>query len=82
VIGAARNLYHRTMLMVLYSTGLRRVEMCRLRVKDVDSKRMMLRVEQGKAVSAVKFRSSETPSVSARVLPLDKIADLLVPRHG
>ena len=48
LIGAARNLYHRTMLMVLYSTGLRRAEMCRLRVKDVDSKRMMLRVEQGK----------------------------------
>jgi len=48
LIGAARNLYHRTMLMVLYSTGLRRAEMCRLRVKDVDSNRMMLRVEQGK----------------------------------
>ena len=48
LIGAARNLYHRTMLMTLYSTGLRRGEACRLKVGDVDSKRMMLRVVQGK----------------------------------
>ena len=48
LIGAAGNLYHRTMLMTLYSTGLRRAELCRLKVADVDSKRMMLRVEQGK----------------------------------
>ena len=48
LIGAASNLYHRTMLMTLYSTGLRRVELCRLKVSDIDSKRMMLRVVQGK----------------------------------
>ena len=48
LIGAAQNLYHRTILMTLYSTGLRRAELCRLKVADVDSKRMMLRVVQGK----------------------------------
>jgi integrase/recombinase XerD len=48
LIGSARNLYHRTILMTLYSTGLRRAELCRLKVADVDSKRMMLRVVQGK----------------------------------
>jgi integrase/recombinase XerD len=48
LIGSARNLYHRTILMTLYSTGLRRAELCRLKVVDVDSKRMMLRVVQGK----------------------------------
>ena len=48
LIGAARNLYHRTLLMTLYSTGLRRAELCRLKVSDIDSQRMMLRVEQGK----------------------------------
>ena len=36
------------MLMTLYSTGLRRAELCRLKVSDIDSKRMMLRVVQGK----------------------------------
>jgi integrase len=34
--------------MTLYSTGLRRAELCRLKVADVDSKRVMLRVVQGK----------------------------------
>ena len=48
LIGGARNLYHRTVIMMLYSTGLRRAELCRLKVSDVDSKRMMVRVEQGK----------------------------------
>jgi integrase/recombinase XerD len=48
LIGGARNLYHRTMLMMLYSTGLRRAELCRLKVSNIDSQRMMLRVEQGK----------------------------------
>jgi site-specific recombinase XerD len=48
LIGAARNLYHRTILITLYATGLRRAELCRLKVADVDSKRMMLRVVQGK----------------------------------
>jgi integrase/recombinase XerD len=48
LLGSARNLYHRAMLMMLYATGLRRAEMCRLKVSDIDSKRMMLRVVQGK----------------------------------
>jgi site-specific recombinase XerD len=48
LIGAASNLYHRAILMTLYATGLRRAELCRLKVSDVDSKRMMLRVIQGK----------------------------------
>ena len=48
LIGAASNLYHRTILMTLYSTGLRRAELCRLKVSDIDSKRMMVRVIQGK----------------------------------
>jgi integrase/recombinase XerD len=48
LIGAASNLYHRTILMTLYATGLRRAELCRLKVSDIDSKRMMVRVIQGK----------------------------------
>lgn len=48
LIAGARNLYHRTLLMTLYSTGLRRAELCRLKVGDIDSKRRMLRVVQGK----------------------------------
>jgi|CZKZ01.1.fsa_nt_gi integrase len=33
---------HRTMLMTLYATGLRRSELCRLKVVDIDSERMVI----------------------------------------
>ena len=48
LIDAARNLYHRALLMTLYSCGLRRSEVCQLKVSDIDSQRMMLRVTHGK----------------------------------
>lgn len=48
LIDSARNLFHRAMLMTLYSCGLRRAELCRLRVSDIDSQRMMIRIVQGK----------------------------------
>lgn len=48
IINASPNLYHRTLLTTLYSTALRRAELCRLKVSDVDSQRMMIRIEQGK----------------------------------
>jgi integrase/recombinase XerD len=48
LIDSARNLYHRTLLMTLYSTAMRRDELCRLKVRNVDSKRMMIRIDQGK----------------------------------
>jgi site-specific recombinase XerD len=42
------NLKHRAFLMTTYGGGLRLLEACQLKVADVDSKRMTLRVEQGK----------------------------------
>ena len=42
------NLKHRTLLMTIYGGGLRRSEGVALKVTDIDSHRMMLRVEQGK----------------------------------
>jgi len=48
LIDSARNLMHRTMLMTLYATGLRRAELCRLKVADIDSERMVIHVHQGK----------------------------------
>jgi site-specific recombinase XerD len=48
LIDGARNLYHRTLLMTLYSTAVRRSELCRLKVEDIDSQRMMIRIHQGK----------------------------------
>jgi len=48
LIAAARNLKHRTALSVAYGTGLRASEVAALKVGDIDSERMTLRVEQGK----------------------------------
>lgn len=48
LINGASNLKHRTMLMVLYATGLRRAELARLKVSDIDSKLMVIHVREGK----------------------------------
>jgi site-specific recombinase XerD len=48
LIDSARNLMHRTMLMTLYATGVRRAELCHLKVTDIDSERMVIHVHQGK----------------------------------
>jgi site-specific recombinase XerD len=48
LIESAITSYHRVILMTLYGTGLRREELCRLKVEDVDSKRMVIHVRQGK----------------------------------
>lgn len=42
------NLRHRTILMTLYSTGVRRSELCRLRPEDIDKARTVTRLRQGK----------------------------------
>ena len=48
LIDAAGNLSHRAMLMTLYSTGMRRSELARLKVSDIDSPRMVIHVREGK----------------------------------
>jgi site-specific recombinase XerD len=48
LIDSASNLFHRAMLITLYSTGMRRAELCRLKVADIDSTRMLIHIRQGK----------------------------------
>ena len=48
LIDSASNLFHRAMLMTVYSTGMRRAEMCQLKVEDIDSDRMLIHIRQGK----------------------------------
>src|SRR5271157_4090024 len=48
LIDAAGNLQQRALLMTLYGTGMRRTEVSLLKVSDIDSQRMMIRVERGK----------------------------------
>jgi len=48
LIDAARTPYHRTLLMTLYGTGVRRSELTHLKVRDIDSQRMVIHVQGGK----------------------------------
>jgi integrase/recombinase XerD len=42
------NLKHKAILMITYSSGLRASETARLKITDIDSKRMTVRISQGK----------------------------------
>jgi integrase/recombinase XerD len=48
LINAAGTLFRRTLLMTLYGTGMRRSELAHLKVGDIDSQRMIIRVVGGK----------------------------------
>jgi integrase/recombinase XerD len=48
LLNALSNIKHRAILMTMYAGGLRVSEITRLRVSDIDSRRMMIRLEQSK----------------------------------
>ena len=48
LIACIQNIKHKTVLLTLYSAGLRISEGLNLRVQDIDSERMMLKINQGK----------------------------------
>ena len=48
LIEASNSLFERTLLMVLYGTGMRRAEITRLKIADIDSQRMIIHVVNGK----------------------------------
>jgi integrase/recombinase XerD len=50
LIAAAGNLKHQTALALAYATGLRVNEVVHLKIGDIDSQRMTLRVDQGKGL--------------------------------
>ena len=48
LIDAARTSYQRILLMMLYATGVRRTELARLKVSDINSRRMVIHIQGGK----------------------------------
>jgi len=48
LIEAASSLMHRTILIVLYATGIRRAELTKLKVSDIDSQLMVIHIRAGK----------------------------------
>jgi site-specific recombinase XerD len=87
LIAAAENLKHQTALSVAYGAGLRASEVVALKVADIDSQRMTLRIEQGKgrkdryAMAAGCFpawirstRSAPASSIAPSMGPLKRLA--------
>lgn len=48
LIDSALTPFHRIVLMTLYATGVRRAELARLKISDIDSQRMVIRIQGGK----------------------------------
>ena len=48
IINRTNNIKHRCIVSLLYSAGLRRSELLNLKISDIDSKRMVIRVEGAK----------------------------------
>ncbi len=48
LINGVKNVKHRTVIILLYSTGMRLSEICTLKIADIDSKNMRIKVVQGK----------------------------------
>lgn len=48
LIDSVKNIKHRTIIMLLYSTGMRLSEIAKLRIADIDSKNMRIKIVQGK----------------------------------
>ncbi len=48
IIDCTQNIKHKCILSLIYSSGLRRSEIINLRIEDVDSKRMMLKIKNAK----------------------------------
>ena len=67
MIHAPRNIKHRAIVMTLYSTGMRMSELRNLTASDIDSKRMVINIRNGKGgkdrqtlLSPVLFANAQT----------------------
>jgi len=61
-LASVRRLKHRTILTICYAAGLRVSEAVCLKVTDVDSQRMVIRVEQGSEIATSCFPQSYSKS--------------------
>ena len=60
LIDSARNVMDRTLLLALYSTGIRNSELRGLQVRDIDSQSMLNHIQHSKEVEIVMSRSSRS----------------------
>lgn len=66
-IKKCENIKHKAMLSMLFSTGMRRSELLNLKVKDIDSENMMIRIKMGKG-----FKDRNVPLTEPLLILLRK----------
>ena len=66
LIDCAESSFHRMLLMTLYATGVRRAELLRLKISDIDSERMVVHVRGGKGRKDREVMLSEPLLVALR----------------
>jgi site-specific recombinase XerD len=76
----SRHLKSRTALTTVYAAGLRVSEVVMLKITDIDSQRMVIRVEQGKGEGPLRHALSAAAEDSAQLLAVGPAAALDVPR--
>jgi site-specific recombinase XerD len=82
LILAPRHLKHRAVLATLYATGLRVTELCHLQGTDIDSKRMVINVRQGKGQrDRVVMLSPSLLPLLRRYWKLSQLHSWLFPGH-
>ena len=62
LIDAAPTPFYRTILMTLYGTGVRRTELTRLKVSDIDSRRMVVHIQGGKGRARPRRHAQPRPA--------------------
>jgi len=79
---APPNLKHRAIVATLYATGLRVSELCQLQGTDIDSKRMVIQVRQGKGQrDRLVMLSPDLLPLLRRYWKLYQLASWLFPGH-
>jgi site-specific recombinase XerD len=65
LIESALTPVHRTILITLYATGIRRAELAHLKIADIDSQRMVVNIRGGKGCAANSLsRDRQSPKLS------------------
>lgn len=67
LLNVVENIKHRAILFIVYSAGLRVGEVVRLKLSDIDSDRMLVRIEQGKGRKDRYTLLSETALEALRI---------------
>ncbi len=56
ILSSIDNIKHKAILMLVYSAGLRVGEVVRLKLEDIDSKRMLIHIKEAKGISGTSAR--------------------------